>query len=930
MKKWTKLFSLAIGALMAIGAAVGVKQTAERVNAESTTYTMTIDSSASGNNNVHWTSSSVTSLTYDDVVWTTSVAGTSSFNASKTYAQIGSKSNPASQVTISTTAFAGKKITFASLTGFCMSNTGPSLTVTAGETTIIDSMALAKTDSAIYKTADSFAGVTLESSSALTYTINSSAKAAICISEIKVIYEEPSSPTDTLEQIVVSSVPNKTTYQVGESFDPAGLTVTGTYSKSGNKAVTSGIEWTVDPETFTSESDATSVTVTASVGDIDSEPYTVNGIKVTPVMVSSINVSPSNLDLAIGGTQKLTASVLPANAANKTYTWSTSNSSVATVSNDGTVTGVAAGECEIYATANDGSNVKGTCSVKVTKQYEKTFDFTKIDGFSSWTTSYMQHVVEYTEATVTFGLVNKQNSTITNMPVGKGTDVIIKLKNNKKFKNIYFGCQQWNTNAQNIQLYCSTDNGSTYGERLAESSDFELIQNNVGDGVNCIKFTTTESKQIGFKIFKFDLAEAVHVNSVSLDKKNITLKPYETETLVASILPANADDKSVTWTSNNNNVATVENGVVTGVAGGNTVITVTTVDGSKTDTCEVTVEEQIPTELVTQSQLNIKYKYEPDTLADVIEIDDVYNEGESYNSFSSFQKESQAVYAGRNAMSKDSYMQFRSKDADSGIYTTASGGKALSVSLTFGIAGNRFDIYGSNSAYTTIGDLFDSSKQGTLLGSLTNNGTVEIEGEYEYVAIRTNDGSGYLSKIEIEWDVPNDLTINSVTDYALRFSCEFNDAALDTNFATPANWQCGFMVAQTAQMETTFEESYENLKDYFEISDNPIADVAAGAMKTDTNAKISKYAKTMDKLPEAVDGMYEFSVNVTIPEANLEDSVSAVWFAYNTVTHEFVFASQKDMSIKEICGIYDDMDLTESQNAAIDYIIAQNNWEYAD
>ena len=40
MKKWTKLFSLAIGALMAIGAAVGVKQTAERVNAEDNVVTL--------------------------------------------------------------------------------------------------------------------------------------------------------------------------------------------------------------------------------------------------------------------------------------------------------------------------------------------------------------------------------------------------------------------------------------------------------------------------------------------------------------------------------------------------------------------------------------------------------------------------------------------------------------------------------------------------------------------------------------------------------------------------------------------------------------------------------------------------------------------------------------------------------------------------
>ena len=44
MKKWTKLFSLAIGIFMAIGAAVGVKQTAERVNATEESYTLTFAS----------------------------------------------------------------------------------------------------------------------------------------------------------------------------------------------------------------------------------------------------------------------------------------------------------------------------------------------------------------------------------------------------------------------------------------------------------------------------------------------------------------------------------------------------------------------------------------------------------------------------------------------------------------------------------------------------------------------------------------------------------------------------------------------------------------------------------------------------------------------------------------------------------------------
>mgnify|MGYP003294177118 FL=1 len=59
----------------------------------------------------------------------------------------------------------------------------------------------------------------------------------------------------------------------------------------------------------------------------------------------------------------------------------------------------------------------------------------------------------------------------------------------------------------------------------------------------------------------------------------------------ATVAPADATDKSVTWTSDNDAVATVADGVVTAVAEGTATITVTTVDGEFTATCVVTVTE---------------------------------------------------------------------------------------------------------------------------------------------------------------------------------------------------------------------------------------------------------------------------------------------------------------------------------------------------
>ncbi len=77
---------------------------------------------------------------------------------------------------------------------------------------------------------------------------------------------------------------------------------------------------------------------------------------------------------------------------------------------------------------------------------------------------------------------------------------------------------------------------------------------------------------------------------VELDKDTITVKAGATENLVATVLPSTAANKKVTWKSSDDTIATVANGVVTGVKAGTATITVTSVSGNFTDTCTVTVE----------------------------------------------------------------------------------------------------------------------------------------------------------------------------------------------------------------------------------------------------------------------------------------------------------------------------------------------------
>ena len=82
----------------------------------------------------------------------------------------------------------------------------------------------------------------------------------------------------------------------------------------------------------------------------------------------------------------------------------------------------------------------------------------------------------------------------------------------------------------------------------------------------------------------------IHVESVTLNESSVVLDTGETKALIETVLPENATDKSVTWTSSDTNVATVDaNGTINAVGVGNAAITVTTHDGGYTATCDVVV-----------------------------------------------------------------------------------------------------------------------------------------------------------------------------------------------------------------------------------------------------------------------------------------------------------------------------------------------------
>ena len=150
----------------------------------------------------------------------------------------------------------------------------------------------------------------------------------------------------------------------------------------------------------------------------------------------------------------------------------------------------------------------------------------------------------------------------------------------------------WPQQAFNNNPFTVTNEWKLYEfDITANRVDYQVIKINFG---NCGEVWIDD---IEYGEYSANVAP-VHATGVTLDKTLASVKQGRTITLTATAAPADAVNKNVTWSSNNASVATVSNGVVTGVATGSAKITVTTEDGSHTASCTVTVTTSLPPLLI--------------------------------------------------------------------------------------------------------------------------------------------------------------------------------------------------------------------------------------------------------------------------------------------------------------------------------------------
>lgn len=274
-------------------------------------------------------------------------------------------------------------------------------------------------------------------------------------------------------------------------------------------------------------------------------PYTVDNkinLSIT-IPATDISLNKTSTTIAKGETEKLTATLKPEDASSA-ISWSSSDEKVATVSEDGTVTAVGAGKTKITATANGHS---ASCEVTVNVPLKEI----KVTGEGNRNTIKKGETLQLTAERV------PEDTTET-------------------------GTIQWSSSNEEIVTV------NREGLVTANADGAAIITAQIGEIKGEYKITVREVNLTGISI-----------------KKSTTIHRGESETLTVTYKPEDTtDDRTVTWTSSDKEVATVDgNGKVVAVGKGEAEITAQV--GNHTATCEVTVDVPLKSIIPEEENINL-------------------------------------------------------------------------------------------------------------------------------------------------------------------------------------------------------------------------------------------------------------------------------------------------------------------------------------
>ena len=425
--------------------------------------------------------------------------------------------------------------------------------------------------------------------------------------------------------------PNKTTYTVGDNVDLTGLKVIANYTK--NRKELSNNEYTIT-NFNTNKVGSYSATITYE-GISNTFNYEVIE-KVILNPLKSINLNKTSGTKYIGETENLTVIYNPSNTTdNKNVTWTSSNNNVASI-NNGVVTAEGIGNAII--TAKVGSL---TASYKITVIKHDNPVIVKANTLTYNGKEQELITVSNIKGNICYSY-NPISSCSTNESIPK--------KINAGEYTVYYyviGDNNYNSKSGSIKVNINKKSGSiSYLNKSITKTQgdqaFTNVLTKIGDGI--INYSSSDNKvatidkngkvtilSSGNTVIKaividgenyfYNIKEAsytltvnkkiinIPITSISLNKTSGTKYIGETENLVVSYNPSNTtDNKSITWTTSNSKVATINNGVVKAVGVGNAVITAKVMNKTATYNIIVKKKENRP----------ITYKYTYDSSKKII------------------------------------------------------------------------------------------------------------------------------------------------------------------------------------------------------------------------------------------------------------------------------------------------------------------------
>ena len=324
-------------------------------------------------------------------------------------------------------------------------------------------------------------------------------------------------------------------------------------------------EVTSSPTEFSTESSteqttvSTTNTTSSSTAESSTEPTTT---EPTDIKVTSINLNTDNYVMYSNQYLQLKAIVSPTNATNKNVTWSSNNTKIATVDNNGKVKALKVGNTTIIATSTDGSNVSAKCKIKVVQRVTKV----------------------------------KLNKSVVNL--------------SKKGKTAKLKATVYPNNA-----YDKSINWTSNNKKVATVDKNGKIKATTNKGVTYIIAKTKDGSNKSAKLL---VVVGPKVQKITLNKSSVTVNRSTkniTYRLKKSIKNKNATYKAVDWYTSNKNIATVDsNGKVTVRKKGTVTITAKAKDGSnKAAKCKITVK-QLVTKLSYNSKKQAKEVYKNKTI----------------------------------------------------------------------------------------------------------------------------------------------------------------------------------------------------------------------------------------------------------------------------------------------------------------------------